>query len=151
MTDTSPTPNSRTALPGNAAVISDVEVKIIETISDKFISLFKSDAPNIFIQKVDISSFSDVRSFFYNIAQRVESIDILINCTSLGFGKTIDVIPIQSNQIIKLNSNCIVFDIIYQPELTKLLKASQKIGLQILNGSAMNLEQAVLALSLIHI
>ena len=72
-------------------------------------------------------------------------IDILINCTSLGFGKAIDVAPIQTNQIIKLNSNCIVFDIIYQPELTKLLKASQKIGLQILNGSAMNLEQAVLA------
>ena len=79
------------------------------------------------------------------IGNLLSKIDILINCTSLGFGKTIDVIPIQNNQIIKLNSNCIVFDIIYQPELTKLLKASQKIGLQILNGSAMNLEQAVLA------
>ena len=37
------------------------------------------------------------------------------------------------------------FDIIYQPELTELLRASQKMGLQILNGSEMNLEQAVIA------
>ena len=79
------------------------------------------------------------------IDELLSKIDILINCTSLGFGKTINISPIQSNQIIKLNSHCIVFDIIYQPELTELLRASQKMGLQILNGSEMNLEQAVIA------
>ncbi len=79
------------------------------------------------------------------IDELLSKIDILINCTSLGFGKAININPIHSNQITKLHSKCIVYDIIYQPELTQLLKASQKRGLQILNGYEMNLEQAVIA------
>ncbi|MCH2651129.1 MAG: SDR family NAD(P)-dependent oxidoreductase, partial [Candidatus Marinimicrobia bacterium] len=48
-------------------------------VSDEFILSFKSDAPDVFIQKTDIASFDDVKSFFSNVAQQVESIDILIN------------------------------------------------------------------------
>ena len=79
------------------------------------------------------------------IDELLSKIDILINCTSLGFGKAINMSPIHSNQITKFHSQCIIFDIIYQPKLTELLKASQKRGLQILNGSEMNLEQAIIA------
>ena len=104
-------------------------------ISDKFISLFKSDAPNIFIQKVDISSFSDVRSFFYNIAQRVESIDILINCAGIA-GPTVslqDVEPDEWRQTIAVNLDGMFYSL---KEAIPLLKKSN---------------QASIILSLIHI
>ncbi|MBI2361182.1 MAG: saccharopine dehydrogenase NADP-binding domain-containing protein [Deltaproteobacteria bacterium] len=45
----------------------------------------------------------------------------------------------------KLPSRAIVFDIIYRPPVTMLLKLGGSLGLRTLNGLGMNLEQAVIA------
>ena len=72
-------------------------------------------------------------------------IDILVNCTSLGFDKQIDISPLSAEDIKLLNKGCIVYDIIYNPEKTLLLDLAEKNDLKIINGSEMNLLQAVLA------
>ena len=50
----------------------------------------------------------------------------------------------------KLNKNAKVFDIIYDPKETLLLKIAKKNKLQTLNGLDMNLFQAVLAFNYVN-
>ena len=75
----------------------------------------------------------------------LNKIDILINCTSLGFDKQADITPLKDGDMEFLKKQSIVYDIIYNPEKTLLLNLAEKNGLKIINGSEMNLLQAVLA------
>jgi len=75
----------------------------------------------------------------------LNKIDILINCTSLGFDKQADITPLKDGDMGFLKKQSIVYDIIYNPEKTLLLNLAEKNGLKIINGSEMNLLQAVLA------
>jgi shikimate dehydrogenase len=72
-------------------------------------------------------------------------IDVLINCTSIGFGDQELNSPLSQDQIQKMKNSAVVFDIIYQPLNTKLLKKARQTKISTLNGLTMNLEQAVLA------
>ncbi|MDA9982381.1 hypothetical protein N9H39_06515 [Gammaproteobacteria bacterium] len=91
--------------------------------------------------------------------------DIIINCTTIGSNNT----QVISGETVELNSysplcnlnarnnkqsrsildilpkTATVFDIIYDPNPTRLLVLASKCGLQTLNGSRMNLEQAIIA------
>lgn len=71
--------------------------------------------------------------------------DVVINCTSLGFGEQVSETPLTVENLQKLPGHAFVYDIIYQPAQTVLLESARKIGLRTLNGEKMNLEQAVLA------
>ena len=74
----------------------------------------------------------------------LESCDVLINTTTVGSldnKKTI----INEGLVKKLKKDCFVFDIIYQPLKTELIKISKKSNLKTANGLFMNLEQAVIA------
>ena len=63
----------------------------------------------------------------------------------MGFDKQADISPLQDEDIRLLNKQSIVYDIIYNPEKNLLLNLAEKNGLKIINGSEMNLLQAVLA------
>lgn len=75
----------------------------------------------------------------------IDKLDIVINCTSMGFADQIEETPFNIVELGKLKKTCIIFDIIYNPKKTKLLKLSEKIGLKTLNGLEMNMLQAVIA------
>jgi shikimate dehydrogenase len=75
----------------------------------------------------------------------IDTIDVVVNCTSVGFGDQEMQSPLSEKQIENLKKSTIVFDIIYQPLKTKLLEIADNNGISIFNGLAMNLEQAVLA------
>ena len=75
----------------------------------------------------------------------LKNIDIIINCTSLGFDKQANISPLQDSDVKLLKKQTIVYDIIYNPEKTPLLNFAEENGLKIINGSEMNLLQAVLA------
>lgn len=79
----------------------------------------------------------------------VSTIDLLINCTSVGFMASSGeaAMPIDQITLNCLASQTIVFDIIYQPLTTPLLAAANKRNLKTINGLSMNLEQAVLGFS----
>lgn len=72
-------------------------------------------------------------------------IDIIINCTSIGFGDQEGRSPLSENQISNLKPSTVIFDIVYQPLKTKFLQIAEYEGLSIFNGLEMNMEQAVLA------
>lgn len=85
--------------------------------------------------------YTDIKS----IAQYLDDAEILVNCTSLG-GTTSPTESILSVDEMKLlPTNAIVFDIIYDPRPTLLLKRAQLLGLSTIDGLDMNLQQAVLA------
>ena len=73
--------------------------------------------------------------------------DLLINATSVGHAESIDITPIPIKLLAKAKDTMVVYDIIYDPLKTKLLKNSEEIGLKTINGLRMNLIQAVLAYS----
>tara|TARA_B100000989_G_scaffold297727_1_gene284470 strand:- start:1005 stop:1895 length:891 start_codon:yes stop_codon:yes gene_type:complete len=73
--------------------------------------------------------------------------DLLINATSVGHLESIDVTVIPKKLLAKAKNKMIVYDIIYDPLKTTLLKNSEELGLRTLNGLRMNLIQAVLAYS----
>ncbi len=79
------------------------------------------------------------------IDDMITSIDIIVNCTSVGFGDQETESPLSEEQILNLKVSTIVFDIIYQPLETNFLQMASNNGLSYLNGLGMNLEQAVLA------
>jgi len=75
----------------------------------------------------------------------IRDVDVLINCTSIGFGDQESKSPLNEQQIAQIKDSAVIFDIIYQPLKTKLLEMAGNRGISTLNGLAMNLEQAVLA------
>lgn len=73
----------------------------------------------------------------------IKNSDIIINSTSVGLYPNAEVMPIKD--VSAINSNHVVYDIIYNPFETKLLNESRKRGATTLNGLGMLVNQAVLA------
>ena len=91
-------------------------------------------------------NYQNINFIKWNEKEKIlNEIDIIINCTSLGFDSNIEKTPFNLDDLRKLKKECIVYDIIYNPKKTKLLKLSEKLGLKTLNGLQMNLLQAVIA------
>ena len=72
-------------------------------------------------------------------------IDLIINSTSLGSNNSFNETPIDHDVLLNAKKKAIIYDIIYDPPKTKLLKIAQEIGLKTINGLNMNIVQAVLA------
>lgn len=70
------------------------------------------------------------------------SVDLLINTTPVGMYPEIDISPISKDL---LNENLFIFDIIYNPLQTRLLKDAKEIGSKTLNGLDMFINQGALA------
>ena len=71
--------------------------------------------------------------------------DLLINATSAGHIENINASPVSEKILKKAKKTMVVYDIIYDPIKTKLLKNSEELGLKTINGLRMNLIQAVIA------
>jgi shikimate dehydrogenase len=80
-----------------------------------------------------------------DMSQVLGATDVLVNCTSVGTGKQVDLTPLSRESLARLPPSSQVFDIIYQPSPSLLLSLARDRGLAVLDGAAMNLEQAVLA------
>ncbi len=84
------------------------------------------------------SSLNDLETF-------LPDCDLLINATSVGHVDSIDMTPVPMKLLAKAKKTMVVYDIIYDPLKTTLIKNSEEIGLRTINGLRMNLIQAVLA------
>ncbi|QUH20669.1 shikimate dehydrogenase [Alkaliphilus sp. B6464] len=74
---------------------------------------------------------------------KLENVDILVNCTPVGMGKLKGLVPFEDK--LKLHKNMIVYDLIYNPYETPLLKVARSQGLTTYNGLNMLVGQAILA------
>ena len=76
------------------------------------------------------------------INHEIKIADILINATPIGMLPKIDQSPVP-NEL--LHENLFVFDVVYNPLETKLMKDAKKMGCNILGGLDMLVNQGVLA------
>lgn len=73
------------------------------------------------------------------------SFGVVVNCTTVGWGDQAESSPLDDAQISQLDTGCVVFDVVYQPDPTVLLQRARARGLATLSGTRMNLLQAVIA------
>ena len=72
--------------------------------------------------------------------------DILVNTTPIGMlGRSADLTPVENYMLKTLPPHAVVYDVIYNPRKTILLKLAEDLGLQTINGSDMLIYQAVAA------
>jgi len=72
--------------------------------------------------------------------------DILVNTTPIGMqGRAADMTPVEETELKTLPQGAIVYDVIYNPRKTILLKLAQKNGYRTINGIDMLIHQAVAA------
>jgi len=77
-----------------------------------------------------------------NLAKVIEKAHILVNATSVGMSPNIDETPVASHL---LKSELIVFDIVYNPFKTRLLREAEMIGAETISGLDMLVWQGALA------
>ena len=82
---------------------------------------------------------------FSKLSELLGSVDVLINCTTIGLGDNSDQTPLNEAEVGLLPAGSLVFDVIYQPDPSQLLRLARKRGLKTLSGARMNLLQASMA------
>lgn len=71
---------------------------------------------------------------------------MLVNTTPIGMlGKAGDMMPVEPCALETLNRDAVVYDVIYNPKKTVLIKAAEKLGLRTITGLDMLIYQAVAA------
>lgn len=71
---------------------------------------------------------------------------MLVNTTPIGMlGKAADMMPVEPSALETLNREAVVYDVIYNPKKTLLIKAAEKLGLRTITGLDMLIFQAVAA------
>lgn len=127
----------------HAVVVGLAQAKVSE------ISLFTRNIPN----SVDIVGY--FRRKFPNIIFNIYQIDhirdlseydMIVNTTPIGMlGHCADMMPLEFNTMETINKNCIIYDVIYNPKKTLLIKSAEKLGLKTICGLDMLIHQAVCA------
>jgi shikimate dehydrogenase len=77
-----------------------------------------------------------------NLMKALEKADILVNATSVGMSPNINETPVPPDL---LRPGLIVYDIVYNPVKTKLLKEAEAAGAEIISGVDMLVWQGVMA------
>lgn len=72
--------------------------------------------------------------------------DLVINATSMGMLSTADAMPWDEN--VSFTQSQVVYDLIYNPEKTKLLKKAEADGAKAINGLGMLVHQGALAFTI---
>jgi shikimate dehydrogenase len=67
-----------------------------------------------------------------------ESIDVVVNTTPVGMHPNVEVSPLQAEDLVK---GQVVYDIVYAPERTRLIRDAEKMGLKTVGGLGMLVHQ----------
>ena len=101
---------------------------------------------NIQVLKVSRSEGSDRKAYHQLSAKDYKEHSLLINCTPIGTHPNTDAYPpIDYKQI---NAEHLLYDLIYNPEVTTLMQMCKDKGATVLNGYQMLVEQAKASWSL---
>lgn len=97
------------------------------------IDYFRKTFPNIGFNPYQIDRPKDL-----------SDVDILVNATPIGMsGQGVGYIPIEENELRTLPSHALVYDVIYNPKKTNLIKLAQKFNYRTVNGVDMLVYQAI--------
>lgn len=94
-----------------------------------------------------LSSYYDceIKAIAISDINAIEKCNLVINATTVGFGDKIGLSPIENKSFYKTKGVEFVFDAIYTPWETQLLKDAKEAGVETLNGFSMLVYQAVAA------
>jgi len=99
----------------------------------EFVNYFRKLSPQMEFTLNQIETLSDL-----------SNIDMLINATPVGMkGHSADRMPISESVLKTMKNGGYVYDLVYNPTETKLLKSAQKLGLNTVSGLDMLVYQAV--------
>lgn len=115
----------------------------------KRIDFFTRNIPN----SIDLMSyvrrqFSSVTFDVYQIEniRSLSEYDMLVNTTPIGMlGRAGDMMPVELDALQTLRKDAIVYDVIYNPKKTVLIKTCEKLNLRTITGLDMLIYQAVAA------
>lgn len=115
----------------------------------KEIKLFTRNVPNS-LELVNYlrKTFPNVEFNTYQIERirNLSDINILVNTTPIGMlGRAADMTPVEENELRTLPPDALVYDVIYNPKKTLLLKLAQKYNYRTVNGVDMFIHQALAA------
>ena len=115
----------------------------------KAIKLFTRNVPNCLeLLKFLRERFPNIEFNAFQIERirDLSDIEILVNTTPIGMqGRAADLTPVEENELRTLPQGAVVYDVIYNPKKTVLLKLAQKNGYRTINGVDMFIHQALAA------
>lgn len=115
----------------------------------KEIAFFTRNIPNsIELMNYVRRKFPSIEFNVYQIEniRSLEEFSMLVNTTPIGMlGKAGDMSPVEFKTLQTLKSDSLVYDVIYNPKKTILIKDAQKLGLRTVSGLDMLIFQAVMA------
>ena len=117
----------------------------------------KSGRPNLLAicsRKQDDIEFAELLGATWlhvdSIVSIVSNFELIINCTPLGQGAQLDESPLTQNAILKISKDSKIFDINYSVNNCLLSKQAAEANIKYVNGSLMNLEQAVKSFCIVN-
>lgn len=127
----------------HAACVALAECRVKE------IAFFTRNIPN----SIDLMNYvrRQFPSIEFNVYQienirSLEGYSLLVNTTPIGMlGKAGDMSPVDFNTLKTLSSDAVVYDVVYNPKRTVLIKDAQKLGLRTITGLDMLIYQAIAA------
>lgn len=126
-----------------AAVLALSECKVKE------IGVYTRNIPNAMDYMTYIRrKFPEITFNVYQIEQvrDLSKYQMLVNTTPIGMqGRSADMTPIEEPVLNTLPDGAVVYDVIYNPKQTILLKLAEKLGYQTINGLDMLIYQAMSA------
>ncbi len=121
--------------------LSDLGVKTVDVYtrnianSIDYMAYLRRKFPEITFTALQIDRMKDLSKY-----------DILVNTTPIGMqGRSADLTPVEEYMLKTLPEHAIVYDVIYNPKKTILLKLAEKLGYKTINGIDMLVWQAVAA------
>ncbi len=128
---------------GHAACVALTECEVKE------IAFFTRNIPNsIELMNYVRRKFPSVDFNVYQIEniRSLEEYSMLVNTTPIGMlGRAGDMSPVEVRTLETLKPDAVVYDVIYNPKKTVLIKDAQKLGLKTITGLDMLIFQAVAA------
>ena len=100
-----------------------------------YMKFLRAKFPNITFTAYQIDRFKDLSDY-----------DAVVNTTPIGMqGYSADMTPIERAELETLPKTALIYDIIYNPKKTVLLKTAEVLGLRTVNGADMLVRQAIAA------
>jgi shikimate dehydrogenase len=98
---------------------------------------------NIFVGQITVLSLSTMEPIFTNIQSQSSTFSLIVNTTPVGMTPDIDGSPWPEN--LPLPPHAAIYDLVYNPRETKLIRDARLQGLPATTGLGMLIEQAALA------
>lgn len=127
----------------HAACIALAECRVRE------IAFFTRNIPNsIDLMNYVRRKFPSIEFNVYQIEniRNLKDFSMLVNTTPIGMlGKAGDMMPVDEKALATMSRDAVVYDVIYNPKKTVLIRCAEKLGLRTITGLDMLIYQAVAA------